>query len=214
MKRGNPYPHRYKHGKIEEATDLQTFSQLMNKIKKSWGSFDVLFIKSLLALFYWTGLRKSEVVGAISHRYWTKKHGWKWTQPVKGIMKEDIWIKGRFFYVKAIARKHGKREAPLIIPLDLPYVDLIVEQWRRTPEKEKVWSISEVHVWRLIKDIAPNLYLHFFRFNRITKFCENPKLSIADICSWTGLTPQTIGKYLERSGRFIKRVAVTLKEEA
>jgi hypothetical protein len=38
-------------------------------------------------------------------------------------------------------------------------------------------------------------------------------LSVADICSWTGLTPLTINAYMERSGRFIRETAEKMKEQ-
>ncbi len=126
---------------------------------------------------------------------------------------QDIWIKEGFLYVEAVARKHGKREGPLAIPLSLPFVDLIVEQWKLTEAGEKVWHISESYVWELMKRIEPRLYLHFFRFNRVTKFAGNPKTSVRQICAWTGMTAQTIDSYLERSGRYSKELGQTMVEE-
>jgi len=213
MTRGNPYPNRYKFGKVGKAIDLRKFSEVLNKVDMvHTGSFSKLFVKSLLALLYWTGLRKTEAIGAIPHRYKTKK-GWKLTEQVKGIVKENIWIKEGFLYVEAVARKHGKREGPLAIPLSLPFVNLVVEQWKLTEAGQKVWHISESYVWELMKRIEPRLYLHFFRFNRVTKFAGNPKTSIRQICAWTGMTAQTIDSYLERSGRYSKELGKTMVEE-
>lgn len=214
MRRGNPYPHRYKHGKVDKAIDLATFSEIMNKVGKvTTEHFDSLFIKSLLAILYWTGLRKTEVIGAKPHRYYTKRKGVQWTEEVQGITGKDIWIKEGFLYVSAIARKHGKRKGPLAIPISQDYVDLIVKQWEKTDPKQKVWAISESYAWRLMKKIAPRLYLHFFRFNRVTKFAGNPNTNLRQICSWTGMTAQTVDSYLERSGRYSKELGRTMEEE-
>ena len=222
-RRGNPHPHRYKHGKIDKAIDLGIFSRIIDNVDKvTTDHFDSLFIKSLLAILYWTGLRKTEVIGAKPHRYVLKpcnihkireEPEVKFTEAITGILKEDIWIKEGFLYVDAIARKRGKRKGPLAIPLSQDYVYLIVEQWEMTEPKQKVWAISESHAWRLMKRLAPKLYLHFFRFNRVTKFAGNPNTSIRQICSWTGMTAQTVDAYLERSGRYSKELGETMREE-
>ena len=137
-------------------------------------------------------------------------------------MKDDIEIIGDSLFVECIARKGGKRTAPLELWLELPYVNLIVEQWKRPPKEEpwmetrqgwRVWPISEWDSWHLMKQVDQKKYPHFLRFNRITELCANPKLSVADICSWTGLSPQTINSYMERSGRFIKRTARIMREQ-
>jgi hypothetical protein len=135
----------------------------------------------------------------------------RYTPAIPGILKEDMWIQGGYLYVRAVARKYGKREAPLMLPLEFPYVDLIVKQWKQTQPKQRVWPISEWDSWALMKRIDKRKYLHFFRFNRITEMCSDPELSIAEICSWTGLTPQTIGEYMERSGRFIRTTAEKIR---
>lgn len=212
--------HRYKYGKQTKATDLGTFKRMLDKVDRiDLGKHDPLIVKSLLAILYWTGLRKTEVHGAKPHRYVCppcKRHSEpiiRYTKPIPGILKEDIWTKEDALYVNAIARKHGKREAPLELWLGFPFMDLIVEQWKQTKSGQRVWPISEWDSWNLMKQIDKEKYLHFFRFNRITELCANPKLSVADICSWTGLTPQTIDAYMERSGRFIKRTAQAMKEQ-
>jgi len=211
--KGNPYKHRYKHGKLKKAIDLKVFKRMMEEAEQiKRGSYSILFIQSLLAILYWSGLRKSEIVGAISHKYETEK-GIRETLAVPGIRREDVWVKDDFLCIKAVARKHGKREAPLMVPRSLAYVDLIERQWQEAKPKHRVWPVSEVQAWRLVKRLAPNLYLHFFRFNRITKFANNPKMSLAQICSWTGLSPQTVDSYLERSGRFTKEVGAMMTEE-
>jgi len=128
-------------------------------------------------------------------------------------LREDLEVKGDRLFIEATARKGGKRTAPLELWLELPYVNLIVEQWKRTPKGVRVWPISEWDSWNLMKQVDAKKYPHFLRFNRITELCANPKLSVADICSWTGLSPQTINSYMERSGRFIKRTAQVMREQ-
>ena len=218
--RGNPYSHRYKYGKQKKAITLEQFKEIVDKVDRiDLGKYDPPTIKSFLAVLYWLGLRKTEVHGAKRHRYVCpscKRHEKpivKYTEAVPGILKEDIEVKGDIMYIEAAARKHGKREAPLELWLGFPFVDLILEQWKRTEPGKRVWPISEWDSWKLMKKIDKRKYLHYFRFVRITELCANPKLSVADICSWTGLTPQTINAYMERSGRFIKRTAQAMREQ-
>ncbi|MDH5418901.1 MAG: hypothetical protein OEY39_02925 [Candidatus Bathyarchaeota archaeon] len=218
--RGNPYPHRYKHGKQKKAITLEQFKPMIDKVDQiDLGKYNPLTVKSFLAVLYWCGLRKTEVHGSKRHRYVCpscKRHEQpiaKYTEAIPGILKEDIEVKGDMMFIEAVARKHGKREAPLELWLGFPFMDLILEQWKRTPPKQRVWPIAEWDSWNLMKKIDKKKYLHYLRFVRITELCANPKLSVADICSWTGLTPQTINDYMERSGRFIKRTAQAMREQ-
>ncbi len=212
--------HRYKHGKQRKAVDIPTFKAMLDKIDLvDLGKYDPLTIKSFLALLFWTGLRKTEAIGAKRHKYVCppcSRHAEpivKYTEAIPGILKEDIEIQGDIMLIEAVARKHGNREAPLELWIGFPFMDLILQQWKRTPPKHRVWPISEWDSWNLMKRIDKKKYLHWFRFVRITELCANPKLSVGDICSWTGLTPQTINAYMERSGRFIKRTAQAMREE-
>jgi len=213
--------HRYRHGKQKKGIDLADFSRMLEKVDEiELRKYDALTVKSFLAVLYWTGLRKTEVHGARSHKYVlppTKGPGHKqplirYTDPIPGILKEDIMQKGDMLFITAVARKKGKREAPLELWTDFPYVNLIVEQRQRTPKGQRVWPITEWDSWNLMKQIDAKKYPHFFRFNRITELCANPKMSVADVCSWTGLTPQTINEYMERSGRFIHETAKKMRE--
>lgn len=64
-----------------------------------------------------------------------------------------------------------------------------------------------------MKLIDVKKYPHFFGFNPITEMCMNPEMSVADICNWTGLTPQTVNKYMERSGRIIHSAAEKMRRQ-
>jgi len=210
--------HRYKHGKQTKGIELSIFSRMLQKVDRiNLGKYSPLLIRSLLVLLYWTGLRKTEVIGAKPHKYVLppcKRHSEpiaKTTEAIPGILKEDIEMKGDILIIHAIARKHGKREAPLELFLDFPYVNLIVEQWKQTQPKQRVWPISEWDSWNIMKRIDAKKYLHFFRFNRISELCGDPDMSIKEIASWTGLTIPTIESYMERSGRYIRTTAEKMR---
>jgi len=220
VKKRNFPPHRYKYGKQTKGIELEAFKLWLEKVDKlRLRKYPPLLVKSLLALLYWTGIRKTEAHGSKAKRYVLppcKRHSEpivKVSPATPGILKEDIESQGEWLMIGAEARKHGSREAPLMLHLSLPYVDLIIEQWKRTEPKQRVWPISEWDSWDIMKRLDAKKYLHFFRFNRITELCANPKMSVADICSWTGLTPITINAYMERSGRFIRETAEKMKEQ-
>ena len=97
--------------------------------------------------------------------------------------------------------------------MSLPYVNLIVEQWKRTSPHNRVFPISYVTFWRILKRIDPKIYPHFFALNRVTKLAENPKLGLAHICAWTGKSPKTVAYYMARVGRHSREVGKTLLEE-
>jgi len=220
--------HRYTHGKQKRVIALGTFSEMLKKVKRlhKKGSYyfikyDVLTLQSLLAVLFWSGLRKTEVIGAKPHKYVLKptkgpKHKElieKLTAAIPGILKEDIELKGDTLFIRAVARKHGSREAPLELWVDFPFVELIIKQWKNTDKGERVWNLTEWDAWKIVKEIEEKKYPHFFRFNRISEMCLNPEMSMADICSWSGLTPQTIAKYMERSGRIIHSAATKMRKQ-
>lgn len=216
MPRGNPYPHRYKYGKIDKPIDLNVFLTLEDRVHfVSLYGYPVEFIQALLALFYWTGLRTTEVLGRKEIRYLVQS-GIKVGKSHTGLLKEDMRIEEDRLYVFSVGEnvlKHGKRDAPLVLRLDLPYVNLIVEQWQKTKPQQCVFPIKYITFWRICKRVDPKLTPHFFRHNRVTKFSANPKLSLDDICAWSGMTPQTVSIYMMRTGRFTKRTGDIMAEE-
>jgi len=205
---------KYKHGKIEKTIGLDILDVLMERVEHvDRGGRSVKFIQALIATFYWTGFRRSEILGDKGHKWKLKSGEIRRSKPFPGLLKENVWVDEEFLYVFQIARKHGKRDAPAAIPLSLPYVDLIIEQWKRTSPRKRVFPISYVTFWRILKRIDPKIYPHFFALNRATKLAENPKLGLAHICAWTGKSPKTVGYYMARVGRHSREVGKTLLEE-
>lgn len=205
---------RYKYGKIEKTIGLDILDKLMERVKYvDRSGYSVEFIQALIALFYWTGFRRSEILGDKGHKWKLKDGTIKKSKPFPGLLKENMWMDDRYLYVYQKARKHGKRDAPVVLPLNLPYVDLIVQQWKRTKPGQKIFPISYVTFWRILKRIDPKIYPHFFALNRISKLAKNPNVSMAEICAWTGKTPKTVAYYMAREGRFTKEVGDKLLEE-
>lgn len=182
---------KYKHGKITDTIDLDFLKDRMEK-----GVFiDELRDKSFIAFLYWTGVRKSEALERV---------------------KEDFKITDTDLIVDFHQRKkHGLETPPLEIPLDLPYVNLIVEQVRKTHHGKRVWDFNGITAWRIIKRaFGERFYPHFLRLNRITRMFDNPETTIPEMRSWTGLkTVKALEIYIGYSKRRMQKAKARLKEE-
>lgn len=210
------HPHRYRYGKIDKPIDLEIFLKLLDRVAKvDTRGYPTEFIQALLALFYWTGLRKTEVLGRKPIKY-KVKDGTRIGEAHPGLLRENMRVEGDFLFVFSVDKnvlKHGKRVAPLVLPLSLAYVNLIVERWKKTKPGTRVFPIAPICFWRICKRVDPKFTLHFLRHNRVTKLAANPKVSLADICAWAGLSPKTVSEYMMRAGRFTQRTGQLLSEE-
>jgi len=228
-RRGNPYPHRYRYSPKPITFDL--FKKLMGRVEKvDRAGYSVDFIKAAHALFFWTGLRKTEVLGRKPIKYLVdhkpcKGKGCeacvrgkvvKAAPGHKGLVKEDFQLNGDWLLVFSVGEKvlkHGKRRAPIWLYLELPYVGLIVDHWRKVKPGQTVFRISPICFWRICKRMDPKFTLHFYRHNRITDLCADAENSIADVCSQSGLSPATVSAYMMRLGRFTKDVGERMKRK-
>jgi len=216
MPRGNPYPHRYKFGKITKPIDVPVFLKLEERVLVvDRSGYSAEFIQALIALFYWTGLRKTEVLGRKPIEYRVKA-GVRQGKSHPGLLKEDFQVQKDALYVYSVGEmvlKHGDRQAPLVISLKLPYAPLIKQQWEKTEPGHRVFNIPYIMFWRICKKIDPKFTPHFFRHNRITKFCGNPDLSLSEICAWSGLSPETVAGYMLQSVKLTEKAGQTMLDE-
>ncbi len=187
---------KYKYGKITTPIDFETFKEAMEngKFIKS----RALPYKSFLAFLYWFGVRKAE---ALERR------------------KEDFVIKDGLLIVDATAKKGGERE-PLEVPVDYPYVDLIVQnigKTRRCPRNEggRVWNFSARTAINIVKRaMGDRYYPHFFRLNRATRFLEDPTTTLPEMKAWFGWkAAKTVDPYIGYSRRHIRKQRERLKKE-
>ena len=231
--RGNPYPHRYKYGKLKNPIGIDKFTILTSRVPLvDVEGYPVEMIQAAHALFYWTGFRCSEVLGRPQIRYLVgcpnclpkgRKgfvsgnclfcHGKGKVVKVgklhMGLVKEDLKFEDHFLLVYSVGEnvlKHGKREAPVWLHESLPFVPLIIDQWHRTQAHQQVFPIPLMTFWKICKRIDPRFTTHFYRHNRITELASDTEMSLADVCGVTGLTPQTVSAYMMRSGRFSRKV--------
>jgi len=187
---------KYKYGKVTAPIDFQNFKDAMENGR--FAKDKMLSHKSFLAFIYWFGVRKAEALERT---------------------KKDFLVKDGLLIVNATPKKGGERE-PLEVPINYPYVDLIikkVEQTRRYPENKegRVWNFSPRTAINIVKRVMGDRYYpHFFRLNRATRFLEDPTTTLPEMKAWFGWkTAKTVDPYIGYSRRHIRRQRQRLKKE-
>ena len=180
---------KYQEKQTEPIT-LEAFTEIIEK-----GRFtQLLSHKSFLAFLYWFGVRRSEALERV---------------------REDFRVEDGVLIVEAPAKKGGSRKA-LEIYVDLPFVDLIMEQVNRIRPSRRVWSFSHTTAWKIVKRaMGRNYYPHFFRLNRATQFLEDPNTTTPEMMGWFGWkSKRTVDSYVGFTHRYIKGMRERLKEQA
>jgi integrase len=180
---------RYKHGKIRAPIEFQNFKDAMDN-----GFFiEPVRDKSFLAFLYWFGVRKSEALERTP---------------------EDFEVKDGLLIVDATPKKGGQRE-PLEVPIDYPYIDLVIQQIEKTEQKRRVWSFNARTAINIVKRaMGERYYPHFFRLNRATRFLEDPTTTLPEMKAWFGWkAAKTVDPYIGYSRRHIHRQRERLQME-
>lgn len=235
------HEHRYEK-KFNFAFDLKRVVQMLGKVRtkprksgeKMYLGFDPLRDSSLLIMLWWSGLRIAEIVGDRKRTYlvsrFTKSEqaayriqeiNWrelddpyvKKTSPVRpGICGKDMTVQDDILLIVADPLKNGERDAPLELPLSLPYVDLIVKQWDRTEDDMKLWDLRPEYAWAIMKELGA--YPHHFRFTRATALVRNYKVSPLHLKNWMGWKRlETAYSYMETGGRYQRETGELLLEQ-
>lgn len=188
MKRGNPHEHKYEHGKQKEPISFDEFKAFMEK-----GYFSQRSHRSFLAFLYWFGVRKTEALERV---------------------REDFQVESGVLNVDVLSLKGGEDRPPLEIDVDMPYVNLILEQVALTRPRCRVWNFSDITAWRIVKRATDKLYPHFFRLNRCTRMLDDPTTTIPEIKGWFAWKDvRTISSYVGLSKRHIKKGRERLRRE-
>jgi len=179
---------KYKHGKKTTVLSFKEFSEQFDN-----GIFKRGSHRSFLAFLYWFGVRVTEALN---------------------LRKEDFSLKDGVLIVDCQPLKHGKRE-PLEIFVDLPYVELIIQRWRKTRKGRKLWGFSSVTAWRIVKRVmGEECYPHFFRLNRAVAFLDDPETTIPEMMAWFGWRgSDTYQNYLGYSRRHVQKQRDRLRQQ-
>jgi hypothetical protein len=185
------YLHKYEHGIPDE--DI-TEAEMEEKLKT--GKFvHGLRDRSYLVITFHIGSRKTEALE---------------------ILKEEIREDAGCLYVTIPAKKHGQRGGEIELPLSLPGVDLVKQQWLKTHKGRHVWEFSPWTAWRIVKRVWPEKSPHHLRWARVTKLRvlrDQGKITTDDIKSFTGIKrDSTIEGYGLKTQAGIHKISGLLSE--
>lgn len=122
------------------------------------------------------------------------------------ITPQDINCKDDIIYIDIHRLKGSKDTDPIPLPAEPLY-------WLRSltglPKDYQIFDFSRTTAWRIVKQIWPNKYPHYFRQNRFTDIAE--KFPLATIMNFSGLSPSAVQFYIAKVD--IRKVGQALREE-
>jgi len=150
-------------------------------------------VRSFLIFLYFTPLRSSEIYERV---YIEEDH--------------DFTITDKAITVHLLRKKkkyHEDKDEPINVPREYPLVNELVEylenkEWQKTDREtgeitnHRPWNISRWTANNYVKEVFPNHYPHFFRFNYLTEEAHQPKADYILLKSKSYLTMSAMNKYL------------------
>jgi len=184
---------RYKHPPEELGImEPDEFIETLNEKLPLIDSFYARRARSYLIVHFYTPLRSSEI----------------YERTIDDFEISETKIKINLLRKKKRHKPTDKNE-PISIPRAFPLVDEVVdwlegEEWKqeKTNRKGEVvfnlrpWDISHDTALNYVKEVFPDAYPHFFRFNFITYEANQPGVTIAKLKSKCRLTPSALDKYI------------------
>jgi len=119
-------------------------------------------------------------------------YGVRKTEARRAIREQFSIQHGLLFFDVGQRLKHSKKTDPLPIPVDAPFVNVLIEAVENTPKGKKVFPFSDKTAYNIIRRVWK--YPHHLRLTRITGFFENG-VPITQVKSWTGLTLNALDYY-------------------
>lgn len=162
-------PHYRRYGKNQVPLSHAEFIEALEK-----GHFVRKAHKGLLALIYYTGIRRTEAIRSVKDQF---------------VLNENEII-----YDVLTRLKHGKHTPPLVLPLSLYGIDIIKECVENTKPEKRVWPYSDRTVYNIVNR-ALNTYPHHLRLSRITDFFLR-NYNIVQVKTWTGLSLNALEYYV------------------
>lgn len=123
---------------------------------------------------YYTGTRVSETLRSLKEAYQVTE-------------KTLYWDVGKRL-------KHGKQTPPLPLSLDLPHMDLLLEQVEKTRKGKRVFDFDRTTAWRHCAKSGLG-YNHHARLTAITFYLKSG-YSVAHIVNFFGISVQTVNSYI------------------
>jgi integrase len=119
------------------------------------------------------------------------------------IMKEDMWIYGDMLYVK-IKRQKSKGTFPKIDTLKVKtttnFVHYLIAHWSEVSDRMRLFDYGENKntfrnkVWKLVKSVNPDAWVHIFRHTRNDAF-RRKGYTVTQRMAWFGwIDPKTADK--------------------
>jgi integrase len=177
---------RYAHGKQTKSMTQEEFLAAMEK-----GHFMKPRHKAFLALLYYTGSRKAEIL-ELTPEAWQ--------------VAPDALI------VRVKAKKHGVERGAYILRRDLPYVNDIAAAVEKTRPAKRIFPFTPSTAWNVVKRILPKHYPHYFRLNRAVHFLDKPDVTLDEVRQWFGWKSlRTVDHYLGYSERTTTKLSVRLE---
>jgi hypothetical protein len=125
------------------------------------------------ALLFYTGVRRNEA---------------------RLTLKEQFSLQGDILFWDVGEReKHSRKTESLPLPVNLPYVDLIVKVVQAAQPGERVFPFSSKTAYNIVRRVFK--YPHYYRLSRITNFYEQGRTT-TQLKSWTGLTVVALDSYV------------------
>jgi hypothetical protein len=157
-----------KHGKILTPLTDEKFRHLMTT-----GHFENDLHKSFAVLTYYTAVRRLEALRSTGKQY-------------------TITEKNLVFEVGK-RLKRGATTPPLPLPLDLPFINYLVNAVENAGEDFRVFDFSPKTAYNIFDRLGA--YPHFCRLSRITNFFLEG-WTIPQVRSWTGLSLAALNFYI------------------
>lgn len=192
-----------KHGKILKIITDQEFTDGLTN-----GHAQEIH-KAYLVILYYSAVRKTEALRAIKEQFKTA-NGFLYFDVGPRLKKIRRSKKGKKLTQATIDAHFKKRMAsittePLPLPLDAPFMDILVKQIEATEEGKRVFPFSPKTAYNIV-DRAFVGYPHLFRLSRITWFfLPHPErgfprgYSIPQVRNWTGLSLAALDYYIGRA---------------
>jgi integrase len=156
--------------------------------------------KSFCVLLFYTALRKTEALKLRKKDFQVSNKNIlitaEYPQEQKLRVKHDDGTTERIKTGKIVygRLKHGKKTPPLVIPINAPYADLILQAIVQTSDRDSlVWPYSPKTAYNIVHRVWK--YPHLFRLSRITNFFLEG-WTIAQVKNWTGLTLTALESYV------------------